>query len=58
MESVYEECFIEELKQKNLQVTAQQKVPLIYRGKTLKTELRLDDLVSDLTIVELRRLKL
>lgn len=54
LESVYEECFIEELKIKNLQVIAQQKVPLIYRGKTLKTELKLDVLVNDSIIVELK----
>lgn len=39
LESVYEQCFIEELKSKNLQVIAQQKVPLIYCGKELKRNL-------------------
>jgi GxxExxY protein len=54
LESVYEECFMEELRFRGLNVKAQQKVPLYYRGKELKTELRLDILVEDLIIVELK----
>ena len=54
LESVYEECLIEELRINGLEVSSQQKVPLIYRGKVLKTELRLDILVNDLVVVELK----
>ena len=54
LESVYEECFIEELKFKGLSVSSQNKVPLFYRGKILKTELRLDILVENTIIVELK----
>jgi GxxExxY protein len=54
LESVYEECMIEELRFKGLAVQAQQKVPLFYRGKALKTELRLDIIVNDLVILELK----
>lgn len=54
LESVYEECMIEELGFKGLAVQAQQKVPLFYRGKALKTELRLDIIVNDLVILELK----
>lgn len=54
LESVYEECMIEELTFKGLAVQAQQKVPLFYRGKALKTELRLDIIVNDLVILELK----
>lgn len=54
LESVYEECFIEEMKLRNLTVDSQLKVPLFYRGKSLKTELRLDILVENTIIVELK----
>lgn len=54
LESVYEECFIEELRLRGLYVNSQQKVPLFYRGKELKTELRLDILVENTIIVELK----
>ncbi len=54
LESVYEECLLEELKINGLEVSSQQKVPLIYRGKVLKSELRLDILVNDLVVVELK----
>ena len=57
LESVYEECMIEELRLKGLSVQAQQKVPLFYRGKALKTELRLDIIVNDLVILELKALE-
>ena len=45
---------IEELRFKGLAVQAQQKVLLFYRGKALKTELRLDIIVNDLVILELK----
>lgn len=54
LESVYEECLVEELKINGLGVGFQQKVPLFYRGKQLKTDLRLDIIVNDLIIVELK----
>jgi GxxExxY protein len=53
LESVYETCFIEELKCNNLIVYRQVPVPIIYKGKDLGTTLILDLLVNDL-IVELK----
>lgn len=41
LESIYEECLIEELKLSGLIVNSQQKVPLIYKRKVLKTDLNL-----------------
>jgi GxxExxY protein len=57
LESVYEKCFIHELKLKGLKVQAQQKVPLQYKGLALDAELRYDVLVEDLIITELKAIE-
>ncbi len=54
LESVYEEALVYELKQKGLDVARQVEVPIIYKGNELKTPLRLDLLVNDQVIVELK----
>ena len=54
LESVYEEALVFELEQIGLKVERQKPVPIIYKGNTLKTELRLDILVEDQIIVELK----
>ena len=54
LESVYEEALVFELEQHGLKVERQKSVPISYRGNILKTELRLDLLVEDQIIVELK----
>lgn len=54
LESVYEEALCFELEQRGLKVERQKQVPLVYKGNVLKTELRLDLLVEDKVIVELK----
>ena len=54
LESVYEEALVFELEQRGLKVERQKQVPIIYKGNVLKTELRLDLLVEDRVIVELK----
>ena len=54
LESVYEEALCFELQQRGLKVERQKQVPIIYKGNVLKTELRLDILVEDEVIVELK----
>jgi GxxExxY protein len=54
LESIYEECFIEELKMNGFEVLAQEKIPLVYKGKLLKSELKLDLLINECVIVELK----
>lgn len=54
LESVYEEALVFELEQRGLKVERQKQVPIIYKGNTLKTDLRLDLLVEDQVIVELK----
>ena len=54
LETVYEEALCYELEQRGLKVERQKQVPLVYKGNVLKTELRLDLIVEDLVIVELK----
>jgi len=54
LESIYQKCFVEELKNKNLVFANQLCVPIEYKGKHLDTELRLDVLVEDSIVVELK----
>ena len=54
LESVYEEALCFELEQRGLKVERQIQVPIAYKGNVLKTELRLDVLVEDKVIVELK----
>jgi GxxExxY protein len=52
LESVYEPCFIEEMKGNGLVVRSQVYVPVTYKGKDLGGILKLDLIVNDLIIVE------
>ena len=54
LESVYEEALCFELKQRGLKVERQVQVPITYKGNVLKTELRLDIIIEDTVIVELK----
>jgi len=57
LESVYEETLTFELEQRGLKVERQVQVPIIYKGNTLQTELRLDMLVENQVIIELKSVK-
>lgn len=52
LESVYEPCFIEELKNAGLSVKSQIYIPINYKGNDLGGKLKLDILVNDLIVVE------
>ena len=54
LESVYEECLVREFEENNLSVKRQVSVPLFYRGKALDSQLRIDLLVEDSIIIELK----
>ncbi len=54
LESVYEFCLAEELKSKKLQLATQVAVPVWYKGKELGIDFRVDILVEDLIVVELK----
>ena len=57
LESVYEEALVYELEKRDLKVERQKEVPIHYDGKILKTPLRLDLLVEDRVVVELKSVK-
>jgi GxxExxY protein len=52
LESVYEACFIDEMRNSGLEVRSQLYVPVQYKGRDLGGNLKLDLLVNDLVIVE------
>ena len=54
LESVYEEALVFELKDRGLDVERQVMVPIIYKGEVLATELRLDIIVENTVIIELK----
>src|SRR5690606_3711096 len=54
LESVYEKCLYYELQDNGYDVCRQVNVPIIYNDIIIDTELRLDLLVNDTVIVELK----
>ena len=54
LESVYEACLVYELEKRDLNVDRQVNVPVIYDGRRFNTGLRLDLLVNDCVVVELK----
>ena len=54
LESVYERALMVELKDANLRAECQKIVDIVYNGKPLGLDLRLDILVEDSTILELK----
>jgi len=54
LESVYEEALCFELVQRGLKVERQKQVPIVYKGNVLKTDFRLDILVEDRIVIELK----
>lgn len=54
LESVYEKCLLEELKNSGFNVVSQQSLPLYYKEKYIGNHLRLDLLVEDLIVIELK----
>ena len=54
LESVYQQCMIEELKNKKINFISEFKVPVVYKGKELDIDFRCDLLVENCLIVELK----
>jgi GxxExxY protein len=54
LESIYEVCLIKELQLKGLKVDRQVPIPVIYRGEQLEAGFRIDLLVEDKVVVELK----
>lgn len=58
LESVYETCLTEELASQRFDVQKQVPVPIIYKGKDLGTSLKIDLLVNDLIIIEIKAVEI
>jgi GxxExxY protein len=54
LESAYEECLFHELKSNGFKVEKQKALPLVYKGVNLEAGYRIDLLVEDKIIVELK----
>ncbi len=54
LESIYEQCFIQELRDRGLHVECQVGVPVRYKGRDLGTMMRLDVLVDRRIVVEVK----
>jgi GxxExxY protein len=54
LESVYETCLAHELKQRGQSVATQVALPVVYEGVRLDAGLRLDMLVADAVVVEVK----
>lgn len=54
LESVYEACLFKELRSRNLFVERQVAMPVIYKGEYLNAEFRIDLLVENEVIIELK----
>jgi GxxExxY protein len=57
LESTYERCFLHELAIRDLGFKAQMIVPLVYKGVSLDIDFRLDVLIEDLIVVELKAIE-
>ncbi len=57
LETVYEEALCFELHQRGLKVERQLEVPICYKEASLSTPLRLDVIVEDQIIIELKSVK-
>jgi GxxExxY protein len=54
LESVYSECLSLELLANQLRVEREREVAIVYRGETIRSRLRIDLLVEDQVIVEVK----
>jgi GxxExxY protein len=57
LEKVYEVCFCHVLSEKGLEIKRQVDVPIVFEGMIFEEGLRLDVLVNDLVICELKALE-
>jgi len=57
LESIYEECLAYELSDRGLHVIRQVPLPVVYKGRTMACAFRLDLLVNDLVILEIKAIE-
>ena len=54
LESIYELCLLNELARKGVRASSQVSIPLIYKGTELSKDFRIDILVEDEIILEIK----
>ena len=54
LESTYMPCLQFELRARNLRFVAQRTIPVVYKGMALETSYRIDLIVEDLVVVEVK----
>jgi GxxExxY protein len=54
LESVYQECMILELRREHLRLESERRIPFDFKGERIKSKLKLDLLVDDCIVVELK----
>ncbi|MCB9678802.1 MAG: GxxExxY protein [Alphaproteobacteria bacterium] len=57
LESVYERCLATELRERGIHVATQVEVPIRYKGHLIGMDLRLDLVVADAVVVEVKALR-
>jgi GxxExxY protein len=57
LESAYEACLVYELTEQGLKVEAQKPIPLVYKSITLDCGYRLDLLIEDTVVVEIKSIE-
>ena len=54
LESVYEACLCDELAQAGIRFTRQEKLPVLYKGRTIDCDLRMDLVVEKSLVLEVK----
>ena len=57
LESVYRECLLVELSEASLRAESEGAIPITYKGHRVRTNLKLDVLVEDCIVVELKAIE-
>ena len=58
LESVYELCLVKELINRKLKVNSQLIIPLIYKGEIISKDFKIDILVEDAVIIEVKAVEI
>jgi len=58
LESVYELCFLKEFELRSIKAVSQVSIPLIYKGFELSKDFKIDILVEDEIIIELKSVEI
>ncbi|HMQ80238.1 MAG TPA: GxxExxY protein [Ignavibacteria bacterium] len=54
LESIYQKCMLKELSLNKIEARQEHRIPLIYKGEDLDSELIIDILIKDCLVVELK----